>query len=287
VEPSYFKVGKGVSCIEWGRDQPWKIERSALSVYHYKKLNYIPTSLREEAIKAAKLIPDDCFVAMSGGVDSETIAQLFLDIGKPFTALSLDFGINSEDLRYARKWCKDNKVRHIVIGKEYLQLATSIFLNYRPMGMTIHGATRCWLAHRFQPIVFGDGDMEFLKDGTLMENDYAFGPLVLANHTDSQNYNFWAMTSELQYMFIDGPEANNKYVRYQEIHPTVEHRKSLHGLEELEGSTLWSLWGQSNPITPRHMIYESAEKFQEELIKGDIIVKSDFEDRMTGQVQTF
>lgn len=92
-----------------------------------------PLSWLEETRLTARQIAEGTtkpiYVCMSGGGDSEVVAEAFLHEGIPFTALSFIHQSNGEqinwyDIKFARDWCKDNKVKHEFALLNFDQLLT-------------------------------------------------------------------------------------------------------------------------------------------------------------------
>lgn len=73
--------------------------------------------LRSAALRAAELIAnstrDQIFVTLSGGIDSEIVADSFLAVGADFTAavMRFDDDLNSHDIAYAEKYCRENRIQ--------------------------------------------------------------------------------------------------------------------------------------------------------------------------------
>lgn len=61
---------------------------------------------------------DNLYVAMSGGIDSEFVAQTFLDLGIPFKPIIFKVDdLNELDIWWALKWCKDNEIEPVVLSE--------------------------------------------------------------------------------------------------------------------------------------------------------------------------
>lgn len=70
----------------------------------------------EELEKAAVCIAESTtrpiWICSSGGVDSETLCEVFLRLQLPFKVLTIEFadGKNAHDVAYAKRWCQQNQV---------------------------------------------------------------------------------------------------------------------------------------------------------------------------------
>lgn len=63
-----------------------------------------------------KILYDNLYVAMSGGIDSEFVAQTFLDLGIPFKPIIFRVSdLNELDIWWAFKWCRDNSIEPVVV----------------------------------------------------------------------------------------------------------------------------------------------------------------------------
>ena len=78
------------------------------------KCSNFPSSFKEESLRAARIIKEkskgkDIWISLSGGIDSEFIARIFLESNIPFKAATLVYkdGINQYDNNYCRKFCEE------------------------------------------------------------------------------------------------------------------------------------------------------------------------------------
>ena len=75
-----------------------------------------PLSWIEELEKAAISLVESTkrpiWICSSGGVDSETVCEIFLRLNLPFSVLTVEYagGKNAHDVIYAKRWCAQNKV---------------------------------------------------------------------------------------------------------------------------------------------------------------------------------
>ncbi len=76
-----------------------------------------PLSWMEElgraAISLAESTTKPVWICSSGGVDSETLCEIFLKLNLPFNVLTIEFadGKNAHDVIHAKRWCERNQVR--------------------------------------------------------------------------------------------------------------------------------------------------------------------------------
>ena len=101
-------------------------------MFSYYGINYDPENFKiwyppctrepkvwtEEIKLSAKLISQtinkDIWICMSGGIDSEVVADTFKDLAIPFKALIARFedDINKHDIIHAQRWCLQNKIEY-------------------------------------------------------------------------------------------------------------------------------------------------------------------------------
>ena len=113
-----------------------------------------PRSMLDEAILAAKLISQklgpEIFLPLSGGVDSEAMAEAFRLAGVDFTAIILEFndGHNEFDIVDARKYCKRHSIRSKIISidldnffssNEHLRIAEKYQCRSPQIAVHLHG----------------------------------------------------------------------------------------------------------------------------------------------------
>jgi hypothetical protein len=68
--------------------------------------------LEKGAISLAESTTKPIWICSSGGVDSETLCEVFLKLGLPFNVLTTEYpdGKNAHDIAYAKRWCTQHKV---------------------------------------------------------------------------------------------------------------------------------------------------------------------------------
>lgn len=87
----------------------------------FKPISSQLRSYKEEIITTAKYVHSiahkPLYLAYSGGIDSEIIADSFLYCGIPFTAITFRYpdNVNGYDINYAYKFCHKNSIPHLVV----------------------------------------------------------------------------------------------------------------------------------------------------------------------------
>ena len=86
------------------------------SHFRFSHCSQNPLTWMEELEKAAMAIANSTskpiWICSSGGVDSETVCEVFLRLNLPFQVLTIEFadGKNEHDIVHAKRWCRQNKV---------------------------------------------------------------------------------------------------------------------------------------------------------------------------------
>lgn len=70
---------------------------------------------------------DNLYVSLSGGIDSEFVAQSLHKHGVKFKPVIVDFELNAAEVWYAYRWCYENK-----ISPEIIKLSYDVLLNKMP-----------------------------------------------------------------------------------------------------------------------------------------------------------
>lgn len=95
---------------------------------------------RQEILATAKSIYESTdrpiYVGMSGGIDGEAVARLYLELGLPFTAISLRYqdGENDHDLIYAQRFCQTHNISHQIINIDPKKLYGPIMQDFLDQG---------------------------------------------------------------------------------------------------------------------------------------------------------
>ena len=113
----------------WGdnsatRDEPFwvRFSKCQSSLSNWKE------EIRGAAIDIANKSRRPMWVCLSGGIDSELVCQTFLELGIPFTVLTLAFddGANAHDIKYAVEWCKENRINQKIVSFNLEKFASRI-----------------------------------------------------------------------------------------------------------------------------------------------------------------
>jgi len=86
------------------------------SRFHFSHCTRVPLSWIEELERAAMSLAESTtrpiWICSSGGVDSETLCEIFFRLKLPFQVLTVEFadGKNDHDIVHARRWCEQHNV---------------------------------------------------------------------------------------------------------------------------------------------------------------------------------
>lgn len=155
-----------MSAIQYGCDPFW---------VKFQSCRRQPLSWKEEVYAAARKIAENTrkpiWVCMSGGIDSELVAQAMIDQDIPFSVLTIAHkeGTNEHDIRYARKWCADHGIRPKVVETDMQRLLTEDMSAYIRQGYVSSQAFRYFQLRLFEMVeelggyaVLGGGEQLFL-----------------------------------------------------------------------------------------------------------------------------
>ncbi len=99
---------------------PWEEPNfpTPTSRFTFSHCSRTPLSWIEELGKSAIAIAESTskpiWICSSGGVDSETVCEIFFKLKLPVRVLTIEFaeGKNSHDVGYAKQWCNEHGVHH-------------------------------------------------------------------------------------------------------------------------------------------------------------------------------
>lgn len=155
---------------------------------------------------AAKNVAEDIYanysnlyVAMSGGIDSEFVAQTFLDLKIPFTPIIFKAAdLNELDIWWAFKWCRDNKIEPIVLSdnvENWVERFINISKKYCcrfGQGTGTMSYINDYVIERGGNLVSGGGFIEYYPDENLeyMHTRYTDSAVHNADGSEKAGYIF-------------------------------------------------------------------------------------------------
>lgn len=138
---------------------------------NFKKCEYLPSSWKEEVkstvAKLAATSRKQVWILLSGGIDSEVIAQEFLDQKLDFKILIVQYpnDLNEHDISYAVKWCRLNNIEFKLVSLDIRQFLTVDYLLYMKEGYITDNVFR-YLQIRFLEIIEALNGFAVLGAGT-------------------------------------------------------------------------------------------------------------------------
>lgn len=131
-------------------------------MFRYYGLNYDPDNFKiwyspctraaqtwvQEIENSAKMIAKttdkDIYICMSGGVDSEIVAETFKKLGIPFTALITRFNaeLNAHDIVYSHRWCEANNVPYVIFDFDMYDFLLVGYKQYLEQGLVSNNVFR-------------------------------------------------------------------------------------------------------------------------------------------------
>jgi hypothetical protein len=177
-----------------GKDDWIKIQlnRSYTNPYPEKEIEtYLRPASPSKVVPwatAAKNVAEDIYanyknlyVAMSGGIDSEFVAQTFYNLKIPFTPIIFKVSdLNELDIWWAFKWCKEHNIEPVVISEQvgnWVNRFISISKNYCTrfgQGTGTMSFISDYVLSQGGNLVSGGGFIEYFPDENIsyMETNY-------------------------------------------------------------------------------------------------------------------
>lgn len=123
------------------------------------------------------------FLAMSGGIDSEYVAETFVRLDIPFTPLIFELeNLNYLDVWHAHRWCYYKKLEPVVIKYTLKEYIDKVLLNLKeyhtrtPGGTAVLRILRDYVRSKNGSLVTGGGDFEYYPDPTFFHaSPFFFG----------------------------------------------------------------------------------------------------------------
>lgn len=131
---------------------------------------------------------ENLYLALSGGVDSEFVANCLVERGIKFVPVIVKFETNKIESWYAFKWCYENKIKPIIIS-----FTEEEIINYFPKIAKEHGVPfYCSLQLLLSEIIYNYGGSllfggeEFFQRDRFLNSDM----LPLSENLSTDNYSF-------------------------------------------------------------------------------------------------
>jgi hypothetical protein len=233
---------------------------------NFRPLKRIPSSWYNELVTATNLyhkIEKSIYLGLSGGIDSEIIARLFIQEKVKFTPLILEYYhdrtiINEHDIQYAKRFCQENNITPLIHRVSVQKLSMMIFDEqyyryYRVSG--IYQYVQIYLVNLVESmngfLVMGSGVQTWSYDSCLkFKVDSVY--FNIYEYMNDKNITHWPSffwtTPELIKSYSDIPLVqqafnNSKKFKfknhsndikkqvYQEFFPDIESREKYHGYE--------------------------------------------------------
>lgn len=244
-----------------------------LSIEERFKIKFKPISRplktwKEELLISAKTIsestPKPLYVIMSGGIDSEQVARLYLELGIKFKALTVvyDNEINSHDIHRAIKFCRDNNIEHIKIPlnpETFYNEGINRYISQGYRSTNIYHYLQLFIIENLEELggfgVGGAGEqvyynidnqlhlkinphytlgIDFCKNNNLQHNFWMnlSTPEIYASYTKIDLIDFLLQRPE--YFLGKYPDSVEKMLVYSEQWPMMERRGKNTGFERIE-----------------------------------------------------
>lgn len=225
------------------------------------KCSYVPKSFHEEALRAARLIHKNAkgkpiWISLSGGIDSEFVARVFLEANIPFNAATLvyDSNINEYDVNHCRDFCEKYDITLHEFNLDLEKFLDNEMFDYAfdLRSVSPQFPTHAFLWDKLDGfIVAGHGDPIFIKKNKqwffqIQEKEDTIYRYLEDRKIDGAT-GFYAYTPELLLSFILEKEISNmflspeyydivqvKYKVYENCYPDMVRREKKTGFELID-----------------------------------------------------
>lgn len=225
------------------------------------RCQHLPNSFLDEAIRAAELIKekagnDPIWISLSGGIDSEFVARVFLQADIPFNAAMTVFKnhLNQYDVSHCRSFCSEVgiKLHEFELDPEEYFATEMVDTAFELRSVSPQFPTHTWLWDQLDGfIVAGHGDPIFKKKDDqwyfqIQEKEDTVYRYAL-NRNISAATGFYAYTPELLLSFVLEKEVSNmflspkcdniiqvKHLVYEKYFPMMKRREKKTGFEAID-----------------------------------------------------
>lgn len=223
--------------------------------------------IKETAKYIANAVAGPIYLFFSGGIDSEIIGNMFLELDRDFKVITLQLkdhnNNNDHDTMYASKWCKKNNVTQIfkeVDVNNFVQYQIPKYIDQNFKSHFIYRYLQIFMIDLAESLgghaVLGGRESNFYKNEnneSCLSNGVWFNTgLDYCKRFNKQHYPaFYLQNSEILASYFNLPIVNTmientgyfgravtggnleKILEYQRIFPEVEPRRKLHGYENM------------------------------------------------------
>lgn len=144
----------------------------------YRPISREVSTWRQEILTSARDIQQSTgrpiYVGMSGGIDGEAVARLYLELNIPFSVVSLRYasGENDHDLKYAIEFCKSRNIPHHILEIDPVHLYGPIMKDFLDQGYAaanIYRYLQLYIIDQVEKLggtaVLGAGEQVYYTDG--------------------------------------------------------------------------------------------------------------------------
>lgn len=178
------------------------------------------------------------YIGMSGGIDGEAVARVFMENNLPFTAITLRYsgGENDHDIEYAIDFCKEHSIEHHIFEVDYNELYGPIMDRFVADGYyatNIYRYLQLYILERVDQLggtaVLAAGEQLYYKD----VNDILYlgvsSELMLS-------FDYCERNNTLHYVnfFLTTPEMTAAYMKIERIEEILSNPELCpNSLEEI------------------------------------------------------
>ena len=230
------------------------------------------------------------WICSSGGIDSEIVCEIFLELNIPFSVLTLEYAHdkNTHDISYAKKWCKENGIHQKIYPLSLEEFVDGELESYIKKGYMGKGFFR-YIQIKLLSIVEDMGGFAILGGGEQLyeidvskENSRVTDPYMLMdigfltplawcrkNNTEHEPF-FYFSTPEIMYSWLKIP-----IVDFALKNPDIfRHPANKHSLKALAMRYHFPHQQARNKYTGYEGVSELEKKIWEK-VKAEFVTKID------------
>jgi hypothetical protein len=246
----------------------------------FGRAEYIPTSFKEECVRAARLISRNAtkpiLICFSGGLDSEVVVRAFQEANVDFEVgiMNLtyddDLSMNHHDTIYALNYVKTHNIKHTIIDLDFKNfIKTKLLNNVKKYNTNFVGILLHYEMIKLFPnhhCVLGGGDMKLQrhkhngrpdKSGLYLEEELVSVALIDSAREigNDISHRFFMQTPEIMLAWLLDPDIQH-WIKYEYALASVWTNMNYYGIKPYSFYRHW-------PDMEIRIKYTGLEKFYE------------------------
>jgi len=240
----------------------------------YYPINRQPLSFLEEfdrGILRCKYLDMPLFVALSGGADSEFVAERLYNYNISFTPIIFEWqeGYNYADVWWAHRWCREHTLTPIILKLSWSEWLPKMVMYNKLLHLSdVESLLLCYIKDQIPNgiLLTGDGNIDINKDNQVYESESL---CTLRRYTDACFLPFISspelVVATLSQILPTTDAALQKHILYKtEIRPKLTGYEAIKSLLKPIREKYHDMWGPSifGTATIKMHYSEMAEKLK-------------------------